>query len=126
MIGSGPSAFYACDALLKAPELAVRVDMLDRLPTPYGLVRGGVAPDHPKIKSVVKVYEKIAADSRLRFFGNVKLGRDVQVEDLTPMQAARLILAALREAEENTATAGAGACPRGERAECHCGARNQC
>ena len=85
MIGSGPSAFYACDALLKTLELAVRVDMFDRLPTPYGLVRGGVAPDHAKIKSVVKVYEKIAADPRLRFFGNVKLGRDLQVHDLTAL-----------------------------------------
>lgn len=83
VVGSGPSAFYACEALLKAPELTVRIDMFDRLPTPFGLVRGGVAPDHQKIKSVVKVYEKVAADPRLRFFGNVKLGRDVHVEDLT-------------------------------------------
>ncbi len=82
VIGSGPSAFYAVEALFKTANLACRVDMFDRLPTPYGLVRGGVAPDHQKIKSVVKVYEKIAADSRLRFFGNVMLGRDIQMEDL--------------------------------------------
>ena len=82
VVGSGPSGFYAAEALLKNPDLSVRVDMLDRLPTPFGLVRGGVAPDHGKIKSVTKVYEKIAALPGFRFFGNVKLGRDIQVEDL--------------------------------------------
>jgi ferredoxin--NADP+ reductase len=82
IVGSGPSGFYAADALLKAPGLTVRVDFFDRLPTPYGLVRGGVAPDHQKIKSVIAVYEKTALDPRVRFFGNVKLGRDVSVEDL--------------------------------------------
>ena len=83
IVGSGPSGFYAAEALLKADAFAVRVDMFDRLPTPYGLVRGGVAPDHQKIKGVVKVYEKISADERFRFFGNVMLGRDVSVGDLT-------------------------------------------
>ncbi|MHC5062887.1 MAG: FAD-dependent oxidoreductase [Planctomycetota bacterium] len=82
VVGSGPSAFYAVEALFKEEGLHVAVDVFDRLPTPYGLVRGGVAPDHQKIKSVVKVYEKIAANEGFRFFGNVKLGRDVQVEDL--------------------------------------------
>lgn len=82
IIGSGPSGFYAAEALLKSPSLEVSVDMFDRLPTPYGLVRGGVAPDHQKIKSVVAVYEKVALDQRMRFFGHVMLGRDVQVDDL--------------------------------------------
>ncbi len=82
VIGSGPSAFYAVEALFKEEGLHSRVDVFDRLPTPFGLVRGGVAPDHQKIKSVVKIYEKIAANEQFRFFGNVKLGRDVQVEDL--------------------------------------------
>jgi ferredoxin--NADP+ reductase len=82
IVGSGPSGFYAADALLKAPGLSVRVDVFDRLPTPYGLVRGGVAPDHQKIKAVIAVYEKLALDPRVRFFGNVKLGRDVSVDDL--------------------------------------------
>jgi ferredoxin--NADP+ reductase len=82
IIGSGPSGFYAADALLKAPGLTARVDIFDRLPTPYGLVRGGVAPDHQKIKAVIAVYEKLALDPRVRFFGNVKLGRDVSVDDL--------------------------------------------
>ena len=81
VIGSGPSAFYAAEALFKA-ECHVRVDMFDRLPTPYGLVRGGVAPDHQKIKTVTKLYVKIAANPGFRFFGNVKLGRDLQVEEL--------------------------------------------
>ena len=82
VIGSGPSAFYATEALFKATDLNVTVDMFDRLPTPFGLVRGGVAPDHQKIKSVAKVYEKVATNDGFRFFGNVMLGRDLQVEDL--------------------------------------------
>ncbi len=82
IVGSGPSGFYAAEALLKTPGLQVRVDMFDRLPTPYGLVRGGVAPDHQKIKNVVMVYEKVAANPAFRFFGNVMLGRDIQVSDL--------------------------------------------
>ena len=82
VVGSGPSAFYATDALFKSDK-SVRVDMFDRLPTPYGLVRGGVAPDHQNIKGVVKGYEKTAANEGFRFFGNVKLGRDLGVADLT-------------------------------------------
>ena len=82
VIGSGPSAFYAVQALFKTENLKVRVDVFDRLPTPFGLVRGGVAPDHQKIKSVVKLYEGVAADRRFRFFGNVMLGRDIFVDDL--------------------------------------------
>ena len=82
VIGSGPSGFYAAEALLKAPNLTVRVDVFDRLPTPFGLVRGGVAPDHQKIKAVTATFEKVASDPRMRFFGNVKLGRDLSVEDL--------------------------------------------
>ncbi|MEQ1632008.1 MAG: NADP oxidoreductase [Planctomycetota bacterium] len=81
-VGSGPSAFYAAEALLKAEGLDVRIDMFDRLPTPFGLVRGGVAPDHQKIKSVSKVYEKLAEDPRFRFFGNVRIGRDLDIKDL--------------------------------------------
>jgi ferredoxin--NADP+ reductase len=82
VIGSGPSGFYAAEALLKAPNVTARVDVFDRLPTPFGLVRGGVAPDHQKIKAVTAVYERVASDPRVRFFGNVKLGRDISVEDL--------------------------------------------
>ncbi len=82
IVGSGPSGFYAAEHLLKQTEMAVTVDMYERLPTPYGLVRGGVAPDHPKIKSVTKVYEKTAARPNFRFFGNVEIGRDLSVDEL--------------------------------------------
>lgn len=83
VVGAGPSGFYAAEALLKAPGLAVRVDLFDRLPTPYGLVRGGVAPDHQKIKSVAAVYERVTQDPRLRYFGAVKVGRDVGADELS-------------------------------------------
>ena len=82
IIGSGPAGFYPAEALLKRTDVRVDVDMFDRLPTPYGLVRGGVAPDHPKIKSVTRVFAATAARPTFRFLGNVQLGRDVQVEDL--------------------------------------------
>ncbi len=82
VIGSGPSGFYAAAALLKTQDPTVHVDLFDRLPTPYGLVRGGVAPDHEKIKSVTRVYEKSSQTPGFRFFGNVRLGKDVGVADL--------------------------------------------
>jgi ferredoxin--NADP+ reductase len=82
IIGSGPAGFYAAEALLRRTDTVVHVDMFDRLPTPYGLVRGGVAPDHQSIKTVTRVYEKTAARPTFRFLGNVCLGRDVTVEEL--------------------------------------------
>ncbi len=82
IVGSGPAGFYAAEHLLKQEDVAVEVDMFDRLPTPFGLVRAGVAPDHPKIKSVIRVYEKTAAREGFRFFGNVHVGSDVTFEDL--------------------------------------------
>lgn len=82
IVGSGPSGFYAAEALLKQKDVPIRIDMFDRLPTPYGLVRGGVAPDHQKIKSVVMVYEKVAALPGFRFFGNVHLGCDLSAAEL--------------------------------------------
>lgn len=82
IIGSGPAGFYAAEALLKQEDVVVEVDMYDRLPTPFGLVRGGVAPDHPKIKSVTRVYDKTATKPNFRFFGYVELGSDITVEDL--------------------------------------------
>jgi ferredoxin--NADP+ reductase len=82
IIGSGPAAFYAADHLLKQPGLNVEVDMIERLPTPFGLVRGGVAPDHQKIKSAVKIYDQAAADPRFRFYGNVEFGRHLKLADL--------------------------------------------
>jgi ferredoxin--NADP+ reductase len=81
IVGSGPSGFYAAEALFNsAPE--VKVDMYDRLPAPFGLVRYGVAPDHGKIKNVTKVYEKTASNPAFSFFGNVEVGVDVAVEEL--------------------------------------------
>jgi ferredoxin--NADP+ reductase len=82
IVGAGPSGFYAAEHILKDESTHAQVDLFDRLPTPFGLVRGGVAPDHPKIKSVIRVYEKTAAREGFRFFGNVKVGHDVEVEDL--------------------------------------------
>ncbi|HWI21181.1 MAG TPA: FAD-dependent oxidoreductase [Baekduia sp.] len=83
VIGSGPSGFYAAGQLLSHKEITCEVDLIERLPTPWGLVRGGVAPDHPKIKSVSRVYEKTAAREGFRFFGNVEVGTDVSHEELT-------------------------------------------
>jgi ferredoxin--NADP+ reductase len=71
IIGAGPAGFYAAGALLKQKKIEVSIDIFDRLPTPYGLVRNGVAPDHQKIKSVIRAYHKTALDPRVRFFGNV-------------------------------------------------------
>jgi len=82
VVGSGPAGFYAAGHLLKDSSGRFEVDMLERLPTPWGLVRSGVAPDHPKIKSVTRVYEKTAAHPRFRYFGNVTLGEHVSREDL--------------------------------------------
>src|SRR3954463_12786039 len=81
VVGAGPAGFYAAGHLLAAGD-GVRVDLFDRLPTPFGLVRAGVAPDHPKIKSVVRMYQKTAAKEGFRFFGGVELGRDVHRPEL--------------------------------------------
>src|SRR5213080_771779 len=81
-IGAGPTGYYAADHLLRQDRLTVEVDMVDRLPTPYGLVRLGVAPDHQKIKSVTAQFDKVAAHPRFRFFGGVEFGKDVTVADL--------------------------------------------
>ncbi len=82
IIGSGPSGFYAAEHLLSHDDLNVQVEMFDRLPTPFGLVRAGVAPDHPKIKSVTRVFDKVAANPEFRFRGNVEFGRNIEHEDL--------------------------------------------
>jgi len=85
IVGSGPAGFYAAGHLLKSkshPDLCVQVDMFDRLPTPWGLVRGGVAPDHPNIKSVSRVYEKTAQHPEFRFYGNVEYGVDLSHAEL--------------------------------------------
>src|SRR3954463_13916300 len=84
VVGSGPAGFYAAGALLAA-DVLVEVDMIERLPTPWGLVRLGVAPDHPKIKSVSRAFEKIALQPGFRFFGNVEVGRDIQHGELVDL-----------------------------------------
>jgi ferredoxin/flavodoxin---NADP+ reductase len=81
VVGSGPAGFYAASALL-ASDLPLEVDLIERLPTPWGLVRLGVAPDHPNIKAVSRAFEKTAAQPGFRFFGNVEVGRDVTHEEL--------------------------------------------
>jgi ferredoxin/flavodoxin---NADP+ reductase len=81
VVGSGPAGFYAAGHLLDTEE-AVEVDMIERLPTPWGLVRLGVAPDHPKIKAVSKAFERIAAQPGFRFLGGIEVGRDLTHEDL--------------------------------------------
>jgi ferredoxin/flavodoxin---NADP+ reductase len=82
IVGAGPSGFYTAAALLAGKEHAVAIDLVDRLPTPYGLVRYGVAPDHPKIKEVVRVFERLGLDPRVRYLGNVEYGRDLALSDL--------------------------------------------
>ena len=81
VVGSGPAGFYAAGSLLGA-DIPVEVDLIERLPTPWGLVRLGVAPDHPKIKSVSRAFEKIALQPGFRFLGNVEVGRDVKPDEL--------------------------------------------
>jgi ferredoxin/flavodoxin---NADP+ reductase len=84
VVGSGPAGFYAAGALLAA-DISVEVDMIERLPTPWGLVRLGVAPDHPKLKTVSRAFERIALKPGFRFFGNVEVGRDLSHADLTQL-----------------------------------------
>lgn len=84
VVGSGPAGMYAADRLLAHYGDAARVDVLERLPTPFGLVRSGVAPDHAGTKSVTNRFDGILADPRVTFFGNVELGRDVSVAELVP------------------------------------------
>ena len=84
IVGAGPAGYFTAQAFQKAQsdDLAFAIDMIERLPTPWGLVRSGVAPDHPKIKTVSKVFEKIAKEPNFRLFANVELGKDVSLKDL--------------------------------------------
>ncbi len=90
IVGSGPSGFYATEALIKS-GLTTRVDMFERLPVPYGLVRSGVAPDHPKLKQAMQVYAKIAESPEFRFFGNVSIGKDLQISELRELYHAVIL-----------------------------------
>jgi ferredoxin/flavodoxin---NADP+ reductase len=82
IIGAGPAGFYAAEYLLRNDDPVVEVDLYDRLPTPFGLVRSGVAPDHQKIKNVTRVFERVAENPRFRFFGSVCFGEHLRLEDL--------------------------------------------
>ena len=84
IVGAGPAGYFTAQALNNSADQQrdFLIDMFDRLPTPWGLVRSGVAPDHPKIRSVTKVFEKIAAEPNYRYFGNIELGRDIHIADL--------------------------------------------
>jgi len=92
-VGAGPAGYFAALALnnLQSEELQFSIDMIERLPTPWGLVRSGVAPDHPKIKTVAKVFEKVANEQNFRLFANVELGTDVTIEQLKEMYDAVVI-----------------------------------
>lgn len=84
IVGAGPAGYFAAQALqnLQTEEIQFSIDMIERLPTPWGLVRSGVAPDHPKIKTVAKVFEKVANEPNFRLFANVELGSDLTIEQL--------------------------------------------
>ena len=81
IVGAGPSGFYAADGLLRAqPDL--HIDIIDRLPTPFGLVRAGVAPDHQGTKAVVRQFDRLLAQPDVRFAGNIEIGRDLSWDEL--------------------------------------------
>jgi ferredoxin--NADP+ reductase len=84
IVGAGPAGYFAAQALqnMQSDELMFSIDIIERLPTPWGLVRSGVAPDHPKIKTVAKVFEKVATAGNVRLFANVELGSDISLQDL--------------------------------------------
>ena len=93
IVGAGPAGYFAAQALqnLQNDDLQFTIDMIERLPTPWGLVRSGVAPDHPKIKTVSKVFEKVATAGNFRLFGGVELGTDISIEQLREMYDAVVI-----------------------------------
>ena len=93
IVGAGPAGYFAAQALqnLQTEELQFSIDMIERLPTPWGLVRSGVAPDHPKIKTVSKVFEKVANAGNFRLFGDVELGTDISIEQLKDIYDAVVI-----------------------------------
>jgi ferredoxin--NADP+ reductase len=93
IVGAGPAGYFAAQALqnLQSDQLQFTIDMIERLPTPWGLVRSGVAPDHPKIKTVSKVFEKVATAGNFRLFAGVELGTDISIEQLKELYDAVII-----------------------------------
>jgi len=104
IVGSGPSGFYAAESIFKL-DIKVKVDMFDRLPSPYGLVRYGVAPDHPKIKNVIKVYEKLPERPDFGFIGNVMVGVTISIADMRRFYDA-IIIAIGAETDKKLGIAG--------------------
>ncbi|CAH8382702.1 unnamed protein product [Eruca vesicaria subsp. sativa] len=99
IVGSGPAGFYTADKLLKAHEGA-RIDIIDRLPTPFGLVRSGVAPDHPETKIAINQFSRVAQHERCSFYGNVKLGSDLSLSELRDLYHV-VVLAYGAESDKN-------------------------
>src|SRR5688500_20359188 len=91
IIGSGPAGYYSAEALQKQLGDTVRIDVIDRMPVPYGLIRFGVAPDHQSIKAVSKRYEKVALSDNVRFAGHVLVGRDVTIPELLELYDAVML-----------------------------------
>src|SRR4029079_7156475 len=89
--GSGPAGFYTAEALEKACGERARIDILDRYPVPYGLIRFGVAPDHQSLKAVSKRYDKVAESAGVDFIGTVAVGRDVSVAELLELYDAVIL-----------------------------------
>ena len=94
IVGAGPAGYFAAQALqnLANEEQSFSIDMIERLPTPWGLVRSGVAPDHPKIKTVSKVFEKIANTENFRLFANVEVGADVHLANIALFQSINCVI----------------------------------
>ncbi len=107
IIGTGPAGYYTAEALLKGGGHDLAIDMIDRLPTPYGLVRSGVAPDHQSLKAVATRFDKVAVDTRVRFRGNVAVGSDVAIDELTALYDA-VILATGAPGDRPLGIPGAG------------------
>ncbi|HEY6707151.1 MAG TPA: NAD(P)-binding protein, partial [Actinomycetota bacterium] len=82
IIGAGPAGLYAADSLLRKRDISLTIDVFNRFPTPFGLVRDGVAPDHQSIKAVARIFDKVLADPRVRYFGNVTYGVDIHHREL--------------------------------------------
>ena len=91
VIGSGPAGFYSAEGLQTQYGEAIRIDLIDRLPVPYGLIRSGVAPDHQSIKAVSKRYDKVALSENVRFLGHVTVGEHVSIDELLALYDAVVV-----------------------------------
>jgi len=100
VVGSGPAGFYLSQQILKQKDLNVQIDLYEKLPVPFGLVRYGVAPDHPEVKNVEGTFTKVAQDPRVQFLGNVTLGQDVKTKEL--MQNYDAVVLAYGAAKDRT------------------------